>query len=249
MKVILYIALHKRHKLADRVVKGWNMLFESAKKHGITLDFHFIYTERNDLDVFTADLTADFTCNQHKNRPLGKKFNSGLKDVIYREYNYFMQSGTDDIIHPAYWDYAEPYLLQYREGIGCKNLIIENFATGERKKAMFQDIFGAGRMIRMDLIRDAAECYECISKVSSTSGLRRGKKAVIARRKMKPQLHEDCKEVIQLWDPDKNSGLDWNSECNLMKRAQVFRIDAIDGDQFLVTDLKTADNIHTWDKF
>lgn len=249
MKAIMYVALYERQELAERVVNGWNVLMKAGKKHGITLDFHFIYTNKGDLKAFTDKLKADFTCNQYKNRPLGEKFNSGLKDVIYGEYNYFMQSGTDDIIHPAFWDYAEPYLLQYREGIGCKNLLIENFATGERKKAMFREVFGAGRMIRMDLIRDAAECYECIAKVSNTGGLKRGKKTIVARRKMKPQLHEDCKEVLQLWDNERNSGLDWNSECNLMKRAKIFRIDAVDGDDFLVVDLKTKDNIHKWEKF
>jgi len=249
MKVIMYVALYERQELAGRVVNGWNALVEVGKKHGITLDFHFIYTNKDDLKAFTDDLKADLTCNYSENRPLGRKLNSGLQDVIYKEYNYFMQCGTDDIISPVFWQRAEPFLLEYREGIGCKNLIIENFKTGQKKYGKFTEVFGAARMIRMDLIRDAVECYDCISTVSNTSGLRRGEAAILPRRKKILAIAKDCKEVLQLWDEDRNSGLDWNSECNLMKRAHVFRIDAVDGDDFLVTDLKTDDNIHGWEKF
>jgi len=249
MKVILYIALWKRQKLSKLIVHHINQLYREGRKKGVQLDVHYIWTNEEDLDNYTEHLLPQWSENYSENLPLGRKFNSGLKYVVNRGYDYLMQLGSDDTLRHDFWDYALPYMEQKAEILGCKNLRIVDFGTKNEKLRSFNDVFGAGRLMRMDLVEKASNVYKCRSKVSDTSGLRKGAPCIVPKSKFRPKMHEKVGEGWELWENGRMSGLDFNSECNLMARTYIFKPIAIDQDQYLATDYKTGDNIHGFEKF
>lgn len=251
MKVTLHIPIFGRAEIADRVVAGINTLYTEGKKKGIDLKVMYIFSNVQDYENYTRNLEPLDYAVYVENRPLGRKFNAGVQ-FLYKfnlQFDYFMQLGSDDILRHDYWDYAYPAMEAGYDIIGCKNLIVEDFDTGEEKHHKSSDIFGAGRLIREEILCKASHVFDCIGSRNDSGGMRVGKTLTVARHQFKPNLHKEAKPAIKIWDDDREMALDYNSECNIINRCGMVRITSIDGDQFLVRDIKTANNIHTFDKF
>jgi len=65
---------------------------------------------------------------------------------------------------------------------------------------------------------------------------------------VKPSPNQELiSEAINLWDPERNIGLDASSEENIMRRAKCLPT-MVKLARPGVVDIKSAKNIHSWDK-
>lgn len=251
MRILIHMTLWKRHEIAPLIVKGLNALRAEAHKHGHEVEVLYIYSELDTLHRYANGLHSRYFKKEFcDNLPLGKKNNIGLAyalDVL--KFDYMMQIGSDDVISIEYWAAAKRYMQEGFDIIGCKKLRVVNHYTGDELIHQAADILGAGRMIKYDTLIKASRCLRVKSKVNSTK-TRKGMEYTIALHQYKPAIHQKIGEVTELWDNDRNSGLDYNSECNVHNRCGRIKMAVIDKDyDYLVTDIKTNDNIHKFEKF
>jgi hypothetical protein len=259
MRIILYVALAERYDLHPILADTCAQLSDISGELDIDLRFHFLYSSEAEMDQFCTKITklnvkeSAITYNYCENIPLGRKFNSGLEHLFEinrsKKIDYILQCGCDDSINATLLHLALPYLNKNTEIIGCKNLKIVNFDTGEAKYLQFDKIFGAGRFLRFDLVKKAAKVAICIGKVSNSSGMHRGGLWITPESKFNPKIHKLIKYDIQLWPDQRSSGLDWCSEMAIRRRCYDFEPVAVDKDKYYVTDYKTEQNIHLFDSF
>lgn len=95
----------------------------------------------------------------HKNKPLGKKMNVGLKAALMYDWNWLMQLGSDDFVEPVFLDFYFPYLV-HGKFFGQKSLVVVDAASGEMKQITTQNVFGALRCIRRELIVQSLPLWE-----------------------------------------------------------------------------------------
>ena len=259
MRILLYIALAERYDLHPILADTCAQLSDISGELDIDLRFHFIYNSDAEIGQFYAKLTklkvnkSQITSNYCQNKPLGRKFNSGLEHLFKinrsKKIDYILQCGCDDSIKTELLVKALPYLRENTEIVGCKNLKIVKFGTTETKYRQFDKVFGAGRFLRFDLVEKAAKVAICVGKVSNSSGMHRGGLWVTPESKYNPKIHDLIKYDVQLWPDQRNSGLDWCSEMAIRNRCYDFEPEAIDQNKYYVTDYKTEQNIHLFDSF
>jgi len=81
----------------------------------------------------------------YKNLPVGEKLNYGLSEAFKKEWDYFIQVGSDDLL-------KNEYLEMVKENLGWDVITIDNFAylnseDGECRMYSNKSTFGIGRMI------------------------------------------------------------------------------------------------------
>lgn len=246
MKVLIYILIYRRESIRDEIIEGLQKFMNAGYERGIESRLFIVYSRQKDFDYWNSRIKIDYH-QYSENRPLGRKLNSGLQQIYNIEFDWFLQLGCDDLLKPGLWDCFLKYKDQ-GEVLGCTNLKVIDQPTGRVKRLEAKMIFGAGRFTRADILKNAINCYNVIGKVSDTSGVRRGRKMTIAKHEYNPKTFDIESEVYQLWDDWREGALDTNSQNNLIKRNKEVRFVKIDGDKYLVTDIKTPENINSFDK-
>lgn len=94
----------------------------------------------------------------YRNLPLGEKMNAGIHWVFKNmDFDYFMNLGSDDLIHPSIEGLYEPYIKATNLFFGIDNLWFWELNTGEchhfRAYNDTMKAIGAGRMIHRGLLK------------------------------------------------------------------------------------------------
>ena len=210
MNIALYICVNGREEITPVIQENLIKLIDSSP-HNVDL----IINATTDRDVELWKDIADYIeiCDL---TPLGWKFNEGIPWMIDNGYDYMMQCGQDDIISVDYWEYAQKRLDENCPIFGWHKLQVLNWETKESFIYTCPHVFGAGRMIRMDLI--------------------------VATYRKKGYI----------WRYDINRGLDYNSEDNILRTCELYQKGVTRSRLLyepwpLVTDIKTKDNINSFE--
>jgi len=249
MKILLYIALHQRRELEHLYYPALQRFCDYAGMKGIEIYNIFIFSEWKDYEI-AKKYFPDAYYEEALNYPLGAKFNAGLYAALKLRWDYWMQLGCDDILLPEYWDAVYDYLLNGKDIIGMNELFFYDIENNQAKHLEGTHmIFGAGRFIRRELIEQGSErmVVECLH--TSTGGDRRGMLKSIPSWKFKDIQYKVIEKTLELWTPDKNSALDASSFMHIMdgyKNSGL--ISQVTIDYPYIVDIKTSDNINTFDK-
>lgn len=254
MKILLFIALWKRQDIAEWYYTSLQRFLDAGRYYGITFEVVFIYSRDHDKK------TAQKYFHRAKyikaiNRPLGTKLNSWLDYGLEQEWQYCMGLGCDDAILPEYWQEAVPYLEDEREVIGLRKLLVYE-PKSQRMKVVGPSsyVYGAGRLLRRDLIELSCYRYTVRALQSDTSGMRRGQILTIPKSKYNSNIHEKLGETIEMYDPDRNAALDGNSMTRIMNAKRNKRSPIVwdqvhlDNDDVFCIDIKNQDNVNKFDK-
>jgi len=97
-----------------------------------------------------------YKCIYYPNLPVSDKMNAGIAYVHkHYEYDYLMNFGSDDLIHPDIEELYKPYFNKQFKLFGINTLYFHDLATGD---TIFFDTYntngsiGAGRMIHRSVI-------------------------------------------------------------------------------------------------
>ena len=146
MKIALYICVNGREEIVPIIQENLIKLIDSSP---YTVDLIINATTKRDVELWEDISDHIQVCNL---TPLGWKFNEGIPWMIGHGYDYMMQCGQDDIISPDYWEYAKTRIEENCPIFGCHKLQVMDWETKESFIYVCPTVFGAGRMIRMDLI-------------------------------------------------------------------------------------------------
>ncbi len=97
-----------------------------------------------------------FTWHETENKPLGRKMNEGLRQVIDDDFDWLMGFGSDDFVEP---DFLDEY-VQYFDSLknfGLNEVFLINETTGTQKRHNVGGrVFGALRCIHWDVLKLAS---------------------------------------------------------------------------------------------
>lgn len=209
-RIALYICVNGREEITPKVQE---CLMDLISICPYNIKVFVNATTKRDWELWKdiADVIAVYD-----ERPLGQKFNAMIPEILSHECDYLMQMGQDNLFLSVYWEYVRSRIEEDCPMFGCHRLHVYDWYDKTGFPYVSPTIFGAGRMIRMDLI------LETYTKIG------------------------------YIWGEDLNKGLDNDSEYNILKTCELYqkgvtRARLIHEPYPLVTDLKTKDNINSFE--
>jgi hypothetical protein len=253
MKIVCLTAVHKRREITGIFYQAFADQRARALKEGIDLSLQVVASEAEDIALANYYGHAPA---EAPNLPLGAKHNTGLEHAMAQDFDYLMQLGSDDFLCDSFWlnKDVKQALEQKLPIFGFNNLLVMHATERKMKTSNFLRPFGAGRFIHRSLLDSAVHCkpvrwkHSCTGKTHQRG---KGSTEVLPTKLIKPAMHEVLSDVttVQLWEPNKNAGLDYSSESRLiwvhgMHKARCRVLPGKD----MVMDVKTGSNIHSYDK-
>jgi hypothetical protein len=157
MKILVLIPVYKRPEVFQICAKYLNW-FKGRVKWQIE-----VVCILSPEDIYLKD--NERTCKKYgfkrvyfHNLPVGNKLNAGINYVMsHYEFNYLMNFGSDDVIHPDIEVLYEPYFNKNFKFFGINTLYFHDL---DRNKTIFFDTYntngsiGAGRMIHQSILQE-----------------------------------------------------------------------------------------------
>jgi glycosyltransferase involved in cell wall biosynthesis len=251
MKVLIYFAVHRRIEILKICLQGIARL--KKYRSDIEISSLAVCSTREEAKLLKAN-----GCHVviTENEPLGRKKNTGLREALKQEFDYLMELGSDDLIHNSLLDIYFPLMRDGVDFFGVRKVMF--YDTQSAKVAQWENGFpiGAGRCIRRGVI----EQVKAKVKIRITQHFANqymlgipGKIMVVdyatAHDLINSHMAEKVEQVeeLKLWDDHKMSGMDNNSMLNIC--GSGFKITTVPSEYWQVLDIKSAENINTFDWF
>jgi hypothetical protein len=111
----------------------------------------------------------------YKNNPVGEKLNASIDLLLQNiKFDYLMNFGSDDIIHPDLMTIYTPYINRKIQMIGLSNIYFYNYKT---KDCVFLELFnkhipyGLGRLIHISVLQKLKQKNQNLYPDRADSGL------------------------------------------------------------------------------
>lgn len=254
MKILVYTAMNKRHKVSELFLIGMKRFFAAAPE-GIECDLMAVYTEPESAELIDK---FGFRYVHAENDHLGRKWNIGLQHAL-RNYNfdYIGITGDDDLFSDECWTHYKKAIDAKLQHIGFDQLFFyepasERAVTFQYKKGYPKPV-GCGRLISRRALTAASwkqrvrvktkikhDGFNCTAGMSYELPVHIAEylegmgKGVI---KTKPK--------VSLWDDYQKTSLDGTSTRNLAFAG--FAPTILDTDKPLMLDIKTGNNVWSLD--
>jgi hypothetical protein len=125
--------------------------------------------------MFNANLDiihhSGFEVCYFQNKPLGQKLNAGIEYALETyDFDYLMNLGSDDLIHPAILSLYDPYIRRKEPFFGLDKVYFFDYI--KQNLALTKPyLWGAGRMIRKDLLEKIRYNGDFLYKSEFSRGL------------------------------------------------------------------------------
>jgi hypothetical protein len=163
-KVVIIIPCWKRAEVAGLVFKQFDVLFETTKSK---IDLMVIYIfSLSDPEL--KELINHYKSSNHPrdyiysaNARLGQKINDGIDYASRYQYDYIMNSGSDDLIHPNIIDLYLPFINDKVLIFGLNKLYFHKQGEHPIFFSYYNTphVIGAGRMIHKKVIQSVLKQY------------------------------------------------------------------------------------------
>ncbi len=155
MKILILIPLWKRPEVVELCFKniGWFRIMTSW-----SIEILAIISPEDPNIMELEELCWAYNIEKcyFPNQPLGEKHNAGINYALQKfDFDYLMNFGSDDLIHPSISDLYQPYFNEKTPIFGINSLFFYDLDT---KKTFFFKTYtedyaiGAGRMISRALL-------------------------------------------------------------------------------------------------
>lgn len=112
-----------------------------------------------------------FDIGYHDNLPLGRKLNAGIETAFDNyDFDYLMNIGSDDLIHPAIWMLYDEFLKYGHGFFGLEKVYFYEMKTGKLSRSL-PYYWGAGRMISRGILEKMREKGQYLYKNEFSRGL------------------------------------------------------------------------------
>ncbi len=184
-KIVIVIPCWKRADILEITMDNLDNFYHETKTK-IDLTVLYIFS-LNDPELKTilfnyrkAVHPKDYIYSE--NAKLGKKLNDGIQYASLIGYDYIMNFGSDDLIHPNIIDLYMPYLAMKIPIFGLKSVWFYEFFKPPFFYSYYNTshIVGAGRMIHKNVIKKVTEKFGQLYE----SNINRGMDTMSANRIM-----------------------------------------------------------------
>lgn len=199
-KVLVFTPIWGRHEIVRLYQKGYQRLKSYWPEF---FEFDQLAVVSNQADAVLCDELGIPYCTA-PNKPLGQKHNMGLKHALTMEWDYIMQMGSDDIMHPELLHYYAGW-MGIKDHFGVDRIYFTNL-----KRAMecrltpggVNSLIGAGRMISRKAIMKVQELWpndinRSLDFFSQKRLVKRGYPAFVVR--LDDTYLVDVKSQVNIW--------------------------------------------------
>lgn len=175
-KIVIVIPCWKRADIVDIVSKQLDVFF-SETINSIELTVLYVFSmEDPELDhLYSIYIKANHKrdCIFSGNGLLGRKLNDGIKYAEKFNYDYIMNFGSDDIIHPDIIQLYQKSLDKELDIIGLNSVFFYNNDADPILYSYYNKPFliGAGRLIHRRVIESVVREYGGLYKIDLNRGM------------------------------------------------------------------------------
>lgn len=164
IKIVTVIPCWERADILAIIMDNLDHFFDQTKDK-IDLTVLYIFS-LNDPEL--KELLCNYRAATHKrdyiyspNEKLGQKVNDGIEYASILEYDYIMNFGSDDLIHPSIIDLYMPFLAMRIPFFGLRSVWFYEFDRPAFFFSYYNEnhIVGAGRMIHRNVISKVKESF------------------------------------------------------------------------------------------
>lgn len=245
VKIMIFLAAWKRYKITEICFKGIKRLMSYDKK-------------RFDISALCvgSEPQVQKLCKKHgikytyfPNSPLGAKKNHGIREALKQKWDYMLEIGSDDLLRNEILDIYYGMFISQEPYFGINNVCYINSSSLQVKGYKSKTVFGAGRVIRRDLIENCTviDVRARDTFISNGSSMNRGQTAELESYRYHDygSLVEALgKPRVALWNNDINRALDGHSDMRLAKYGWKHKM--LNVDEPLICDIKSEVNIGPW---
>lgn len=163
-KIVIIIPCWKRSKILELIVRQFDVVYKHHKEN-FDITFFYVFSEDDpELDA----LMQIYDGAKHKrchifsdNKKLGQKINDAVNMAETMGYDYVMNMGSDDLIHPDLFNLYKPYIDACFPFFGIGSL----YFIEKGKPAYYfyyyntPHVIGAGRMIHRSVIDEVKKRF------------------------------------------------------------------------------------------
>lgn len=143
MKTLILVAFWKRIEISVLFWYGIQRLKEN-------FDIQIASIVSDEENKSLAKIHSDFII-EHENKPMGRKLNNAMTEILINDFDFLMQMGSDNLISDKGMETNMKYMNEYKF-FGHTNLIIVDSMTKECKLKRYGNVFGAGRCIHKSIL-------------------------------------------------------------------------------------------------
>lgn len=204
MKILILIPVYKRPEVLQICLKSLKWFISQVKSWDIEV-ICLLSPEDKDLKNNQKIVKKhDFQAIYFRNLPVANKINAGIEWIIENKtFDYLMNFGSDDLIHPSIEQLYAPYFEKKLLFFGITTLFFYELRT---KKTLFFNTYnhngsiGAGRMIHSSILLKFVEQQYPLYEPGLSAGLDCSSAMSIKRVLNVPDVYIDSGEFPYIVD-------------------------------------------------
>lgn len=249
MKILCFIPAYNRRQITEICYGALCNRIASAPPE---FRFSVLCVVSNTADEALAR-KYEFITVRTPNKPLGRKFNAGLRAALEMDFDYLLQLNSDNILSISFWEAFGSLLRQRLPFFGCNHISIYDSATATAYRYLYPTGCGIRFISRKVLLGafQQVQVHNPAARVGNGIDIPAGP-VWVPSSQYKPNLYgQPLAERFRLWTPDKNRGMDFDSEVAITRAwpSAEYRQRFPAGNTPLVVDIKSEDNIHPIEEF
>ena len=255
-KILVYTAMYNRPGISRLFATAIKRFIADAPKN-VSVQVFSTVSESESMEVC---MDNEFSYLYHENKPLGRKWNAGMQHCINNfGFDYALIMGDDDIISSDAWPLIMSKIKDGSDYFGFTDIYFVNSSQPKaarfsyRGKSADEKLIGCGRFISKYALVHAGFKTEIKFTEPYEHGLMRYKandKLLVYLKyadylvKMGKAVYTATATAYMLWDDAQDSGLDNESETNLIHAG--FFPEVIETEQCMMADIKSSQNIWSY---
>lgn len=256
VKILVYTAMFNRPAISALFATAIKRFIADAPDN-VTVDVFSTVSEDDSKEVC---LLNGFKFLEHTNRPLGRKWNAGMLHCLKNiTFDYVLIMGDDDIISSNAWPLIMERIKAKDHYFGFQSIYFINSANPQAARFTYRGksheckLMGCGRFISREALILAGYKTEVKFLTDFAHGLinaKAGDVLLVYSRyadylvKTKSAVYTATAEAYLLWRDGQDSGLDHESETNLIQAGYFPH--AIHTQHPLMADIKSGQNIWSY---
>lgn len=246
INILLFFPVWHRRDILRICLEGVKRLIDYNSKQYKILPFAVV------SDKADADLLSEYNIPyiEYSNDFLGRKKNAGLAEALKRfDFDYLLEIDSDDLLSNNLLDHYLPFMEKAVPAFGpnqCSGIDMSNGEVGFVKTKL---IIGAGRMIHREVLEKMMHVPFTFEVSAAGPSFEAFPGKIEYMTKTSADHYQDLefgkitgKSIFNLWDNEKQRGMDTCSVHNLKKIGVDHQLIEVPADW--IVDLKDETNIN-----
>lgn len=158
MKILVYLAVWQRPEITEICFMGLSRLRKNSR---LPIECFAVISEESMIGLCEE---YDIKWTFYKNEPLGEKKNHGLTEAMKLDFDYLIETGSDDLIKDELIELYRPLMNKGVPMFGTKDNVHLNSETGASYRLISDTPYGNGRCISKKVLEQFCHGVDVVAK-------------------------------------------------------------------------------------